>query len=91
MKRIIAIITIAAVMLTASCSKFDPTELWNSIHKLEDRVTALEELCKQLNTNIDALKGIVNALEKNDYITNVSPVRKDGAVSYTHLTLPTKA
>ena len=37
-------------MLTASCSKFDPTELWNSIHKLEDRVTALEELCKQLGS-----------------------------------------
>lgn len=89
MKRIIAMITIAAVMLTASCSKFDPTELWNSIHKLEDRVAALEELCKQLNTNIDALKGVVNALEKNDYITNVSPVRKDGEVigytiSFTH-------
>ena len=33
-----------------------------------------------MNTNITALQTIVEALEKNDYITNVSPVRKDGEV-----------
>ncbi|MBQ5829893.1 MAG: hypothetical protein IIW45_06810, partial [Alistipes sp.] len=45
---------------------------------------ALEELCRQLNTNIDALQTIVEALEKKDYVTNVSPVREDGEiVGYT--------
>ena len=33
-----------------------------------------------MNTNITALQTIVEALEKNDYITNVSPVRKDGEI-----------
>ena len=33
-----------------------------------------------MNTNITALQTIVEALEKRDYITNVSPVRKDGEV-----------
>ena len=51
---------------------------------LEKRVAKLEELCKQMNTNISSLQSIVNALQKNDYITNVSPVRKDGeVVGYT--------
>ena len=37
-----------------------------------------------MNTNISSLQSIVNALQKNDYITNVSPVRKDGAeIGYT--------
>ena len=33
-----------------------------------------------MNTNINALQTLVEALEKRDYITNVSPVRKDGEV-----------
>ena len=33
-----------------------------------------------MNTNITALQTIVEALEKRDYITNVSPVREDGVV-----------
>ena len=33
-----------------------------------------------MNTNISSLQTIVNALQENDYITNVSPVRKDGEV-----------
>ena len=37
-----------------------------------------------MNTNISSLQSIVNALQKNDYITNVSPVRKDGEeIGYT--------
>ena len=37
-----------------------------------------------MNTNISSLQSIVEALQKNDYITNVSPVRKDGEeIGYT--------
>ena len=37
-----------------------------------------------MNTNIVALHTIVSALEKNDYITNVSPIRKGGEeIGYT--------
>ena len=37
-----------------------------------------------MNTNISALQNLVNALEKRDYITNVSPISKDGkVVGYT--------
>ena len=37
-----------------------------------------------MNTNIVALQTVVNALQNNDYITNVSPVRKDGEeIGYT--------
>ena len=84
MKRFISFIAIALAIVVSSCSKFDDTDIWNKLNDHEKRIVALEELCKQMNTNISSLQSIVNALQKNDYITNVSPVRKDGEiVGYT--------
>lgn len=80
MKKLLTFIAILIAVVVSSCSKFDDTEIWQTLDDHENRITALEELCKQMNTNIDALQTIVEALRKNDYITNVSPVRKDGEV-----------
>ena len=84
MKRFFSFIAIALAIVVSSCSKFDDTDIWNKLNDHEKRIVALEELCKQMNTNISALQAVVNALQKNDYITNVSPVRKDGEeIGYT--------
>ena len=80
MKRLFTLCAIVVAVVVSSCSKFDDTDIWDKLNDHESRITALEELCKQMNTNITALQTIVEALEKNDYITNVSPVRKDGEV-----------
>ena len=84
MRRFFSFIAIALAIVVSSCSKFDDTDIWNKLNDHEKRIVSLEELCKQMNTNISSLQSIVNALQKNDYITNVSPVRKDGAeIGYT--------
>lgn len=80
MKKLLTLFAIALAVVVSSCSKFDDTEIWDKLNDHESRITALEELCKQMNTNINALQTLVEALEKRDYITNVSPVRKDGEV-----------
>ena len=80
MKRLFTLCAIVVAVVVSSCSKFDDTDIWDKLNDHESRITALEELCKQMNTNITALQTIVEALEKNDYITNVSPVRKDGEI-----------
>ena len=80
MKRLFTLCAIVIAVAVSSCSKFDDTPIWDKLNNHESRITALEELCKQMNTNIDALQTLVEALEKRDYITNVSPVRKDGEV-----------
>ena len=80
MKKLLTLFAIALVVVVSSCSKFDDTHIWDKLNEHENRIIALEELCKQMNTNIEALQTIVEALEKRDYITNVSPVRKDGEV-----------
>ena len=39
---------------------------------------ALKELCTQMNSNIEALQVIVNALQNNDYVKSITPIY-DGA------------
>lgn len=83
MKKLLSLITLIGVITFSSC-KYDDDDLWSSVHGLEDRVAKLEELCKQMNTNISSLQTIVEALEENDYVTNVTPVMQDGKeIGYT--------
>jgi hypothetical protein len=74
----------ATLLIVVGCSKYDDSELTGRVDNLENRVTALEELCKQMNTNITSLQTIVNALQNNDYVTSVTPIMQDGVeIGYT--------
>ena len=86
MKKILLSVVLATTLALTSC-QFDASDIWGkldeygeSIRDHEQRISALEELCKQMNTNIEALQTLVDALEKRDYITNISPIREDGEV-----------
>lgn len=81
-------ITIIAFLVSlnfAACGDdYDDSIIIDRVDNLENRVTQLEELCKQMNTNISSLQNIVAALENNDYVTSVTPITKDGKeVGYT--------
>ena len=77
MKNLLAWAVMIAAIALSSC-KYDDDDLWSSVHGLEDRVAKLEELCKQMNTNIVSLQAIVNVLQESDYITGVAPVMQNG-------------
>lgn len=77
MKKLLTFTALLAVVALSSC-KYDDDDLWSSVHGLEDRVAKLEELCKQMNTNIVSLQAIVNVLQESDYITGVAPVMQNG-------------
>lgn len=82
MKKLFTILSIVAICFS-SCS-YDDTDLSNRVENLENRVTALEKLCKEMNSNISALQTIVEALQNNDYVTGVTPVEENGkVVGYT--------
>lgn len=67
-----------------SCSKYDDSEIWDYVKGMNTRLTALEEKCKDMNTNITSLQTIVAAFENGDYITNVAPVMRNGIqIGYT--------
>ena len=83
MKKLLAYAALFAVVALTSC-KYDDDDLWNNVHGLENRVAKLEELCKQMNTNISSLQTIVTALQNNVYVTGTTPLMKDGKeIGYT--------
>ena len=65
------------LMVVVSCS-YDDSALWDEIFDHEERITKLEDLCNKMNTNITSLKTIVDALQKNDYVSSVSPISENG-------------
>ena len=70
MKKLLTLIAIALAVVVSSCSKFDDSAIWDKLNEQEQtlndhekRIAALEELCKQMNTNINALQTLVEALD----------------------------
>ncbi|MBP3318072.1 MAG: leucine-rich repeat protein [Alistipes sp.] len=85
MKKLFIYLLVAITMIIAGCSEsFDDSKIWDKLDDHESRIAKLEELCKQMNTNISSLQTIVKALQNNDYVTGVTPITKDGeTVGYT--------
>lgn len=73
MKRLI-ILSLSLLALT-SCS-----DLKKRMDELEDRVLALEKQCEMMNSNIEALRSIVNVLNQADFITGVTPIEVGGKI-----------
>ncbi len=84
MKKIFSMMVLAVSMLVSCTSAYDDTAISNRIDGLEDRVAKLEEMCRQCNTNIASLKAIVDAIDGNDYITEITAVKDGGKeIGYT--------
>ena len=77
------LIALFIILCITSCS-YDDSLLTGRVDSLESRVQKLEELCNQMNTNIEALQSLVNALENNDCIISVVPIDENGeTIGYT--------
>lgn len=67
------VLTLVAILLITGCSKdYDDTQLWENMNNLKSRVEKLEDTCNRLNTNIISLQAILEAIQKNDAIRDVS-------------------
>ena len=62
--------SIVAMLVVGSC-QYDDTGIWNEMEKIKDRMDTLEEAVIKTNEDIVALQAIVNALQKNVYVTSV--------------------
>lgn len=73
-----------SLLAIVACSKFDDSEIWSELKEHEDRIVKLETLCNQMNTNITSLQTIIIALQNNDYVTNISPIKEGSKeIGYT--------
>lgn len=68
----------SALICIASCKKFDDSAIWLELQEHERRIEELETLCNKMNSNIESLSVIINTLQKNDYVTNVTNVIENG-------------
>ncbi len=81
MKKLFTFLLYAMMIIAVGCTEsFDDSKIWDKLNSLENRVEALEQLCRQMNTNISSLQTVVNALQNNDYVTNIAPITEDGKV-----------
>ena len=76
MRKIQLFVLSVVVVLFTACHG----NLWDAIDDLDARVARLEELCKEMNTNITSLQTIVSVIQENDFITGIVPIEKGGEV-----------
>ena len=76
MKKISLLLLTLTLCFFTACHK----DIWAELENLDHRVTKLEELCKEMNTNISSLQTIVSVLQSNDYITGIVEIKKNGEV-----------
>ena len=76
MKKLSLLLLTLTICFFTACHK----DIWAELENLDQRVTKLEELCKEMNTNITSLQTIVSVLQSNDYITGIVEIKKNGEV-----------
>ena len=80
MKRVLFVFFVVG-LLSSSCSSYDDTPLQERVGALEARISTLETKCDQMNKDIASLRTIVDALGKDNYITDVKEA--DGKYTIT--------
>ena len=84
MRKLFTLVLLGFALGLSACSSYDDTPLWNKINDHEDRISRLEEMCREMNTNIASLQTLVEAMQNGDYITGVTPITDNGeTVGYT--------
>lgn len=78
MKRYIHILLVCLMALTACEAEQYRTELDEVQMELDELKQRLDEFCARFNTNLAAIKSIVEASRTNDYISGVKPLIENG-------------
>ena len=71
------VLCVCTLWLPSCSDDYDDAWIKEATEDLKDRVTALEEWQKSVNTDIRSLQSLVAALEDKDYVTAVTPL-EDG-------------
>ena len=75
MKNLILKILVLFSLVITSCHHED---IWNELRDHEQRIEQLEKQCRELNSNIEAVQKILQALQEHDYVTEVMKIMEDG-------------
>ena len=61
-----------------ACSPYDHSEILNQLKDHENRINALEQLCRELNSNVQAIQTALTAIEQGDHVTEVMKIMENG-------------
>ena len=79
-----AVMSLCAAGLPSCGDDYDDTDIRKEIQDVKDRVAKLEEWQKAVNSEITSIKGLVEALQQKNFITDVTPVTEGGEeIGYT--------
>ena len=76
-------LSVVATLLAAVSCQYDDGAIWNEIENVKDRVETLEEAVIKTNEDIVALQAIINALQKNIYVTSVTPTANGYTIQFS--------
>ena len=72
------------LLLLCAFALLSCTDVINQLNDIEERLTNLETICKDLNEDISSISSIIEVMQENDYVTGVSKIIKDGKeIGYT--------
>ena len=75
MKKLFTILLTSLLVAVTACQHED---IWNELRDHEQRIEQLEKQCRELNSNVQAIQAILNALQQNDYVTEVMKIMEGG-------------
>ena len=75
-------VLVTLVVSITSC-KYDDAELWNAVDSLENRLTKIESKLETMNSNINSISGLVEALERNLFIEEVETVENGYNIKFS--------
>ena len=75
MKKLFTILLTSLLVAVTSCQHED---IWNKLREHEQRIEQLEKQCRELNSNVQAIQAILNAIQENDYVTEVMKILENG-------------
>lgn len=72
------------IILGSFTACYDDSGLQDKVKSLDGRLTSIEKLTAQINTNISALQTAVAALQSNDYVTGIAEIKEgDKVIGYS--------
>ena len=75
MKKLFTILCTSLLLTVSACQHED---IWNELRDHEQRIEQLEKLCRELNSNVEAMQTILTAVQQNDYVTEVMKIMESG-------------
>lgn len=84
MRKSFIIMSLAAALFVPTACSYDDSDLWNAVNGIEDRVENLENASAQMNTDIKSLQSILQAIQNNISITDITRTENGYTIKFSN-------